>query len=123
MIYRNVVVAIPEGAYVSKDKSVFVKDKNEYDPEVQYSRVKHTIIGRCFRDGMMYPNTNYRLRYPDSFNKASPENIPVQSLSIGLYIVLLAIAESNGLYRCLYESFGIEVAVLPTTGYQLNRET
>ena len=38
-IYRNVVVDIPPGGYIEKsDQSVFVKDKNEYDPVLKLSQ-------------------------------------------------------------------------------------
>ena len=47
-IYRNVVVDIPPGGYIEKsDQSVFVKDKNEYDPVRKFNVVKHVIIGRA----------------------------------------------------------------------------
>lgn len=110
MIYRNIVVAIPEEAYVSKDASVFIKDKNTYDPKVQYNRVHHTIIGRSFSAGLMYPNTNFRLRYPVEYEAASGEKVLRQTKRIGLYTVILSLAERTGLYSALHESFGIECA-------------
>ena len=110
MIYRNVVVAIPEEAYVSKDASVFIKDKNTYDPKVQYNRVHHTIIGRSFSAGLMYPNTNFRLRYPVEYEAASGEKVLRQTKRIGLYTVILSLAERTGLYSALHESFGIKCA-------------
>ena len=110
MIYRNVVVDIPENAYVSADASVFIKDKNEYDPKVKYNHVHHVIVGRAFDTGRMYPNSNYRMLYPTEYAEASGENLPRQSKRIGLYTVILSISERTGLYRALYESFGIENA-------------
>ena len=89
MIYRNVVVDIPENAYVSADASVFIKDKNEYDPKVKYNHVHHVIVGRTFDTGRMYPNSNYRMLYPTEYAEASGENLPRQSKRIGLYTVIL----------------------------------
>ena len=71
-IYRNVVVDIPPGGYIEKsDQSVFVKDKNEYDPVRKFNVVKHVIIGRAIDPQKMYPNHNFRMRYPEEYKKAS----------------------------------------------------
>ena len=109
-IYRNVVVAVPDDAYVEKDATVFVKDKNEYDPLKQYNRVKHTIIGRSIGDGRMYPNSNFRLRYPTKFEEASGEKLPRQTKRIGFYTTVLSLVERTGLYDALIQSYGIENA-------------
>ena len=78
-INRNVVVTVPDDAYVEKNANVFIKDKNEYDPLKQYNRVKHTIIGRAIGNGKMYPNSNFRLRYPAIFEEMSGEKLPRQT--------------------------------------------
>jgi len=109
-IYRNVVVAVPDNAYVDKDANVFVKDKNEYDPLKQYNLVKHTTIGRSIGNGKMYPNTTFRLRYPAIFEEASGEKLPRQTKKIGFYTTVLSLAEKTGLYDALIQSYGIENA-------------
>lgn len=109
-IYRNVIVDVPDGAYVEKDATVFVKDKNEYDPLKQYNRVKHTIIGKSIGNGRMYPNHNFRLRYPTVFEEASGGNLPRQTTKIGFYTTVLSLVERTGLYEALYKSYGIENA-------------
>lgn len=109
-IYRNVIVDIPDAAYVEKDATVFVKDRNEYDPVKKYNHVKHTIIGRSIGGGRMYPNHNFRLRYPALFEQASGEKLPRQTKKIGLYTVVLSLVEKNGLYEALIQSYGIENA-------------
>lgn len=109
-IYRNVIVEIPDGAYVEKDATVFVKDRNEYDPLKQYNQVKHTIIGRSIGNGRMYPNHNFRLRYPTVFEEASGEKLPRQTKKIGFYTAVLSLAEKTGLYDALIKSYGIENA-------------
>ncbi len=109
-IYKNVIVDIPDEAYVEKDATVFVKDRNEYDPIKRYNRVKHTIIGRSIGNGRMYPNHNFRLRYPALFEKASGEKLPRQTKKIGLYTIVLSLVEKNGLYDALIRSYGIENA-------------
>lgn len=109
-IYRNVIVDIPDGAYVGKDATVFVKDRNEYDPLKQYNRVKHTIIGRSIENGRMYPNHNFRLRFPSVFEAASGEKLPRQTKKIGFYTAVLSLAEKTGLYDVLIKSYGIENA-------------
>ena len=109
-VYRNIVVAVPDGAYVEKDATVFVKDKNEYDPLKQYNQVKHTIIGRSIGNGRMYPNSNFRLRYPTVFEEASGEKLPRQTKRIGFYTTVLSLVEKTGLYDALAQSYGIENA-------------
>ena len=109
-VYRNIVVAVPDNAYVEKDSTVFVKDKNEYDPLKQYNRVKHTIIGRSIGNGRMYPNSNFRLRYPTIFEEASGEKLPRQTKRIGFYTTILSLVETTGLYDALIQSYGIENA-------------
>lgn len=109
-IFRNIIVDIPGGAYVGKDAAVFVKDLNEYDPSKKYNRVKHTIIGKSIGNGQMYPNHNFRLRYPSAFETASGEKIPKQTKKIGFYTVVLSLAEKTGLYDALIQSYGIENA-------------
>jgi len=109
-IYRNITVAVPDDAYVEKDATVFIKDKNEYDPFKQYNRVKHTIIGRSIGNGMMYPNSNFRLRYPTILEEASGEKLPRQTKRIGFYITVLSLVEKTGLYDALIQSYGIENA-------------
>lgn len=109
-IYRNVIVNIPNDAYVEKDATVFIKDKNEYDPKKQYNRVKHTIIGRSIGNGQMYPNHNFRLRYPAVFEDATGEKLPRQTKKIGFYTTVLSLVEKTGLYDALIKSYGIENA-------------
>jgi hypothetical protein len=109
-INRNVIVAIPAGAYVEKDATVFVKDKNEYDPEKHYNRVKHTIIGRSIGGGRMYPNHNFRQRYPALYEEAAGEKLPKQTKKLGFYTTVLSLAERTSLYDTLIRSYGIENA-------------
>ena len=112
-IYRNVVVDIPVGAYIEKsDQSVFVKDLNVYDPVNQYNRVKHTIIGRAIDATRMYPNHNFRIRYPAEYQKASGETGQPEILRVGFYAVVLSVIERTGLYQCLSDTMGIEQANL-----------
>jgi len=107
-IHRNIVVAIPDDAYVEKDATVFVKDKNEYDPLKQYNQVKHTVIGRSIGNGRMYPNSSFRLRYPTIYEEASGEKLPRQTKKIGFYTTVLSLVGKTGLYDALIQSYGIE---------------
>ena len=109
-VYRNIIVAVPSDAYVEKDATVFVKDKNEYDPLKQYNVVKHTVIGRSIGDGRMYPNSNFRQRFPAVFEEASGEKLPRQTKKIGFYTAVLSLVEKTGLYDALIQSYGIENA-------------
>jgi len=109
-IFRNIIVSVPEEAYVEKDATVFVKDKNKYDPQTKYNRVKHTVIGRFIGDGRMYPNHTFRIRYPAIFEEASGEKLPRQTKKIGFYTAVLSIVERTGLYDALIKSYGIENA-------------
>jgi anion-transporting ArsA/GET3 family ATPase len=109
-INPTIIVAIPQDAYIEKNSSVFVKDKNVYDPEKRYNRVKHTIIGRSIGNGQMHPNHNYRLRYPALYEEAAGEMLPKQRKSLGFYASVLSIAERIGLYDVLVQSFGVKDA-------------
>lgn len=93
-IYRNVVVDIPPGGYIEKsDQSVFVKDKNEYDPVRKFNVVKHVIIGRAIDPQKMYPNHNFRMRYPEEYKKASGAKELRSVKRIGMYAVVLSLIE------------------------------
>ncbi len=112
-IYRNIVVAIPPEGYIGKkDQSVFVKDRNEYDPAVKYNRVSHVIIGKAIDKTRMHPNHNFRMRYPEAFQEAAGEPQLKSVKRMGMYAVVLALLEKNSLYRCLYEAMGITSANL-----------
>ena len=112
-IYRNIVVDIPSKCYIEKkDQSVFVKDRNEYDPAVKYNRVSHVIIGRAIDKTRMYPNHNFRMRYPEAFQQAAGEPQLKSIKRMGMYAVVLALLEKNSMYRCLHETMGIESANL-----------
>lgn len=58
----------------------------------------------------MYPNHNFRLRYPSLFELASGVKLPRQTKKIGLYTAILSLVEKNGLYDALMRSYGIENA-------------
>jgi hypothetical protein len=109
-INRTIIVTVPSEAYIEKNTYVFVKDKNVYDPEKRYNRVKHTIIGRSIGNGQMYPNHNFRIRYPALFEAAAGEQLPKQTKKLGLYAAVLSLAERTGLYDALIESYGLENA-------------
>jgi hypothetical protein len=109
-INRTIIVPIPTDAYIERNAYVFVKDKNVYDPEKRYNRVKHTIIGRSIGNGQMHPNHNYRLRYPALFEAAAGEMLPKQRKSLGFYAVVLSIAERTGLYEALAQAYGVKNA-------------
>jgi len=109
-IDRNTLVDIPSIAYVGKDGSVYVKDKNVYDPVKRYNIVKHTVIGRSVGKGRMYPNNNYKVRYPALYEQFSGQKLKRHTLKAGLYVATLAIAQRCGLYDALIKSFGIENA-------------
>jgi hypothetical protein len=109
-INRTIIVTIPSEAYIDKNSYVFVKDKNVYDPEKRYNRVTHTIIGRSIGNGQMYPNHNFRIRYPAFYEAAAGEQLPKQTKKLGLYAAVLSLAERTGLYDALILSYGVENA-------------
>ncbi len=109
-IYRDVIVKIPEGAYTAKDGSVFVKDRNEYNPEKRYNEVRHTIIGRSIGNGQMYPNHNFRFRYPALFEQATGLKPAIRYKRIGFFAAVLSLTEKNGLYEALVSAYGAENA-------------
>jgi hypothetical protein len=109
-INRTIIVTVPSEAYIEKNSYVFVKDKNVYDPEKRYNRVKHTIIGRSIGNGQMYPNHNFRIRYPALFEAAAGEQLPKQIKKLGLYAAVLSLSERTDLYDALIQSYGLENA-------------
>jgi hypothetical protein len=109
-INRTIIVPIPPDAYEEKNSYVFVKDKNVYDPEKRYNRVKHTIIGRSIGNGQMHPNHNYRLRYPALFEAAAGELLPKPRKSLGFYATVLSITERSGLYEALVQAYDVKNA-------------
>ena len=112
-IDKNVLVPIPENAYVSKTTAeVFLIQESVYHPEKGYCTNKKKVIGRAVSSKEMYPNTYFKLTYPEIFNEHTldkSESI-IPHLSYGLYAAVLGVGTETGLYPILVECFGPEKA-------------
>ena len=101
-LYRNLKqVPIPKGAKVSpKSKRVYVTSNPS---GVRRKRE----IGEETEPGMMVPNDNFRIEYPDLWKQHYPQSpIPIPMISVGNYAVSLSIGLNSGLYHDLQECFG-----------------
>lgn len=111
-IYKNVLVPIPEGAYISKsDARVYLVREKVYLPDKHYNNDKREVIGRAVSEKEMYPNSAFRWLFPEIFNACSTEE-PVPSIlkTIGPYAAFLAIGRNLGLYELLIRDFGPQYA-------------
>ena len=112
-IDKNVLVPIPENAYVSKTTAeVFLIQESVYHPEKGYCTNKKKVIGRAVSSKEMYPNTYFKLTYPEIFNEHTPDKSEsiIPHLSYGLYAAVLGVGTETGLYPILVECFGPEKA-------------
>ncbi len=72
-------------------------------------RRKKLDIGRYARkkDNMFYPNENFRVYYPELWEKHYGEADKLRyNLGIGLYAAKLAVGHNTGVYICVYDAFG-----------------
>lgn len=110
MINRNVIVPIPEDAnHPHKAKRVFITLKKNYDSKRQFNINKRVVIGEAVSDTEMYPNEAYMNMYPEIYAEHAPhEQVrPAVTKIIGPYAAFLAVGQHTGLYKVLYESFGV----------------
>ena len=101
-LYRNLKqVPIP------KDAKVSPKSKRVYVGSNPSGIRRKREIGEETEPGMMVPNDNFRIEYPDLWKHHYPQSpIPLPMISVGNYAVSLSIGLSSGLYHDLQECFG-----------------
>jgi len=106
-------VPIPENAYISNsDARVYIVDEKKYNAEKHYNNDKRTVIGKAVSKLEMYPNSEYRFRYPNIFNENCTEGdkMPAINIIIGPYVTMLAIGHNIGVYEILINTFGPQFA-------------
>ncbi len=111
-IYRNVLVPIPEEAYISKsDARVYLVREKVYVQDKHYNNDKREVIGKAVSGKEMYPNSAFRWLFPEIFNEYSTEEqVPLITKIIGPYAAFLAIGSRSGLYELLVKDFGPQYA-------------
>lgn len=112
-LYKNIVVDVPVDAQaVSSTGRVYVIREKRYNKDMQYNNDKRITIGRLNDTSgkTMNPNTNYAIRYPDIFEKASFGKAAPITKRIGMYVCALACGTSTGLYEALVKCCGPEHA-------------
>ena len=118
-IYRELkAIPIPEFAYVShNDFRVYVSEKIS-------DKAVRTVIGRSLPDNdmLMYPNENFRILYPKLWAEHyGKKDLKPQQIHFGLYLAILVILHSTGLYSTLIDVYGIEItnAVIDFSMYSI----
>lgn len=118
MINKDLVVEIPEGALIYREKHacyVYINTESHYDPEVKYTKPKRKSIGKAIDDKTMHPNDYYIQQFLNNehvLNNEVLSETPSQSdaLSAGLTLVINNIAEKIKLRSSLYAIFDTQVA-------------
>ena len=92
----------PEGSYVNRsDGRVFLMSDDGN------GKTKRKVIGHATSDTMMHPNELYRFLYPVEWERQYHEkSFPSHELHMGMYMLLLGIGHSTGLYPILHEIYG-----------------
>ena len=107
VVYRNMKdMAIPSFAYPNRhDGSVYIITIDE-----EGRKHRKTIGGLTVEtrgEERMVPNDYFKNVYQDLWNEEYPDNkIPLHEMSIGIYMLSLAICTSNGLYEALKNVYG-----------------
>ena len=106
----NAIVPIPEEANHPRKAGgrVFLVTRKNYIVDKQYNSDQRISLGKSISDTEMHPNDNYKILYPDEFNKHVPyaKQLPDVTKIIGPYACFLAIGQHIELYPVLVNSFG-----------------
>ena len=106
----NAIVPIPSDANhpQSSGKRVFITTKKNYLPEKKYNNDTRIAIGISISKTEMYPNDNYKILFPQDFNKHVPyeKKLPEFTKIIGPYAAFLAVGQHTDLYPIMIKSFG-----------------
>ncbi len=112
-LYNNLPeIPIPSFAHVNNnDDRVYVRLPS---PTGRVRDAKTRSIGTKMSSGNMCPNKNFGKLYPELWEKYYP-NLRNFALfppmkRIGLYAMILAISQDNGLYDCLRKSYSLSTA-------------
>ena len=109
--FNNVVVEVPPEATVSAGR-VYLITETRYMKDRQYNMDSRLTIGWINDTSRrtMNPNSNYAARYPREFSIAAKGKLAPVTRRCGLYMLSLALSQSNGLYPTLVDCCGPENA-------------
>ncbi len=105
-LYKNLrEIPIPDWAKVNKATDMVYVILNTRNKRGDFNR---RLIGKRANKHTMYANDNFRIYYPDEWNKYYEGKLESKSdfLHFGLYAAVLGILHKGGLYNALLESFG-----------------
>ncbi len=105
-LYTNLrEIPIPDWAKVNNATNMVYVILNTRNKRGDFNR---RLIGKRANKHTMYANDNFRIYYPDEWNKYYEGKLDPKSdfLHFGLYAAVLGILHKTGLYNALLESFG-----------------
>lgn len=127
MLYKSLVVRIPDGSIIMKNRKVLWTIEKKYLKDKQYNHDTRRMIGKTLEASRtyMHPNDNYREIFPDDYQAILKRRPSPSSQSIGMYLVLKNCAETLPLYETLDAVFGREEAnlILDYAMYQIISES
>ena len=127
MLYKSLVVRIPDGSIVMKNRKVLWTIEKNYIKGKRYNHDTRRMIGKTLEASRthMYPNDNYREIFPEDYQALLKKRPSPSSQSIGMYSILKNIVETLPLYDTLDEVFGREDTnlILDYAMYQIISES
>ena len=127
MLYKSLVVRIPDGSIVMKNRKVLWTIEKNYIKGKRYNHDTRRMIGKTLEASRthMYPNDNYKEIFPEDYQALLKKRPSPSSQSIGMYLILKNIVETLPLYDTLDEVFGREDTnlILDYAMYQIISES
>ncbi len=81
-----------------------------YDASNRYTTSSRVVIGRAISSNELIPNNNYRKYFPELWKSVSDEDVPPVTKKAGLYAMVNAVCQDNGITGILERIFGISRA-------------
>lgn len=107
MLYRNIVVLIPDKALVYGNGSVYVEKSKKYIKDKKYNISKRVCVGKKINDEEMNPNDNYLELYPNISERKEPPALS-DTLSVGFTAVVDKILDEQQTEIILRDVFNDE---------------
>ena len=127
MLYKSLVVRIPDGSIVMKNRKVLWTIEKNYIKGKRYNHDTRRMIGKTLEASRthMYPNDNYKEIFPEDYQALLKKRPSPSSQSIGMYLILKNIVETLPVYDTLDEVFGREDTnlILDYAMYQIISES
>ena len=87
MIYKNVIVDVPNKTIIMKNEAVYYEVSRSYDKNKKYNVPNRVCIGKLLENNKMNPNSNYYEYFNDESSLKEPP-ILSDTISIGFNAVL-----------------------------------